>query len=392
MKKHTYYKVGLFTGLLACNTLTACVNTKQKLGFNPFNSARNSSNNGYYQNNSSKQNNSRKTMTQQVGRAVSLACALTGIVVVGRYLTSYVTNQSNALISGNETILIQSLMPADRNSTTIMPHRIDELTTSAYNALESGRQKWGNANDTIIDELTTSVNNTIEHSKKNCTHILAVPYTINDPMVLDDQILRIIKQAHCDLEPIKCLIKRGLSPNAKHSNGATLVMCAAVHNNQETLKFLIDNGADVKAAQTAANDLEEGNPGPIDLAILLGHKNIVELLISSRAAVEEVDRKGLLMAAAKLGYTDIFNLLLEKGANPCIKLTDEPLNVQGHIKAIINNTAAAEFIAESPKVKQWCVFPKLTKDKNNNDIQNMTNALNKAIEKWHPQKKKCPGV
>ncbi|WP_243517386.1 MULTISPECIES: ankyrin repeat domain-containing protein [unclassified Candidatus Cardinium] len=403
MKKYTYYKVGLFTGLLACNTLTSCMNTRHCVNTNQ-NTHRS------LINPTGSDSWDRHWKAHPIQKIVTYICMGISVPAVffgsgyGIYkLFSYDTNQSSALTSHTHALTShtcritgQPFMPTEWNT---MTHKINKTEASLKQALKKYNE-LDNTDDSI-DELATPINNTIQSGTQNWTNTFEVPYTISDPMVLEDQTLEVIKQTHCNLELVKCLIKEGLNPNAKHSNGVTLVTCAVANNNQEALTFLIDNGANV-TAQTGANDLKEERPSPTDLAILLGHKNIVELLTSSRAGIEEVDRKGLLMDVAQLGYTDIFNLLLEKGANPCTKLTQEsvnlqdtqkPVTIQDHIKIRLNSKKVAQHIAGHPKIKQWYISLNLTKDnKNDNDIQNMTNALNKAIEKWHPQKKKCPGV
>ncbi|MGB7209617.1 MAG: ankyrin repeat domain-containing protein, partial [Pyrinomonadaceae bacterium] len=64
-----------------------------------------------------------------------------------------------------------------------------------------------------------------------------------------------------DAEMMRLLISHGANPNAKNKTGRTALMIAAEHGSSETVRALLENGADVhvttKKRQTAW-DLADG--------------------------------------------------------------------------------------------------------------------------------------
>ncbi len=82
---------------------------------------------------------------------------------------------------------------------------------------------------------------------------------------------------HHDINKVKSLLDRGVSPNAKDASGSTLIHYAVTNNQVEIAKLLIDRGADIHA--------HYGRDGHTVLHLAVLHKDgeMTKLLLSSKA-------------------------------------------------------------------------------------------------------------
>lgn len=96
-----------------------------------------------------------------------------------------------------------------------------------------------------------------------------------------------------------------------YSNGKTALMAAARNGDNERIKALLENGADV-------NERNNNGGTPIMYAALSGQPRTVSLLIENHANVDAVAGNGwtALMIASVKGYVDVAGLLLRHGADP----------------------------------------------------------------------------
>lgn len=96
-----------------------------------------------------------------------------------------------------------------------------------------------------------------------------------------------------------------------HANGKTALMAAARKGNNERLRDLIEQGADV-------NRPNRNGGTPIMYAALSGRPEAVSLLIENHARVDAVAANGwtALMIASVKGHAEVARLLLEHGADP----------------------------------------------------------------------------
>lgn len=120
------------------------------------------------------------------------------------------------------------------------------------------------------------------------------------------------------------------SINTPKTDGYTALMIASEHGNQDMVKFLVENGANVNAINVERNNA-------IMLASKGGHMEIVKLLAENGGQFEVQDNAGYtaLMIASLNGHQSTVNLLLDKGAivNTINKYKDNALmlaSAEGH--------------------------------------------------------------
>ena len=120
------------------------------------------------------------------------------------------------------------------------------------------------------------------------------------------------------VETVKVLIDNGADVNAKIQGNTevTALMIAARYGYTEIMKILIDNGADVNAKSDSGYTA-------LMRAARNGQTKAVKILIQNHAAINLYNNGGVnydgvsaLWHAAKHNHLDIVNMLLENGANP----------------------------------------------------------------------------
>jgi len=113
------------------------------------------------------------------------------------------------------------------------------------------------------------------------------------------------------VETVKLLIDKGADIEAKSNDGLTALICAAGAGQVETVKLLIDRGADIEA---------KNNDGLTVLmcAASMGQTETVELLLNKGADIEAKNKDKAnataLICAAAMGQTETVKLLINKGA------------------------------------------------------------------------------
>jgi ankyrin repeat protein len=112
----------------------------------------------------------------------------------------------------------------------------------------------------------------------------------------------------------------------KDDCGRTLLHYAALHNNVEVVRLLIENGADINA-----RDKWKDTPLHYALPLFEGGLEAARLLIEAGADVSAQGRYGdtPLHHVVLEGYIDIARMLIERGADPNIegRWGDTPLKL-----------------------------------------------------------------
>jgi ankyrin repeat protein len=111
-------------------------------------------------------------------------------------------------------------------------------------------------------------------------------------------------------ETVKLLLEKGADVNARDNEGWHPLQLAAKRGDVEIVKLLLGNGADVNATNNYGVTALES-------AAYRGYLNVVKLLLEKGADVnaKDVDKTAALTGAAKAGQTNVVGLLLDKGAD-----------------------------------------------------------------------------
>jgi ankyrin repeat protein len=132
-----------------------------------------------------------------------------------------------------------------------------------------------------------------------------------DTEALGQQDTTALIYAATDLAKTRLLVEKGARVNVAAKDGTTpLIVAASVMGNTETVRYLLDHGADVKAASMF------GSTALIS-ASLLGDPEMVRLLLAKGADAHAVDRAGFssLLSFYNLPRETAVELLLKAGAN-----------------------------------------------------------------------------
>jgi ankyrin repeat protein len=143
----------------------------------------------------------------------------------------------------------------------------------------------------------------------------------------------IIAIGHRQVNSIKLLIEKGADVNAKDDHGNTVLMAAS---QAETIKLLIEKGADVNAKD------EDGVTALMKACDRRLQTEFVKLLIEKGADVNAKCNNGCtaLMFASELGPTDTIKLLIEKGVDvnaktkdgrTALSIANQSFNINGHV-------------------------------------------------------------
>jgi ankyrin repeat protein len=135
-----------------------------------------------------------------------------------------------------------------------------------------------------------------------------------------------------DLETVNLLLKAGIPPNVKDSNGWTALHWASMKGHAPVVKLLISLQSDVDAKDNSGQT-------PLMEAAAYCHTDIVIALISGRANVQNQSSATALYWAAEKGCADTVETLIKAGvdANQTQKLGWTPLMAaaaNGHLNVV----------------------------------------------------------
>jgi ribosomal protein S6 len=113
-----------------------------------------------------------------------------------------------------------------------------------------------------------------------------------------------------DQDKVKLLIANGADIDAADKCKNTPLSLSVNKGYEKIVEVLIDNGADI-------NQVNKHGRTPLLDAAHKGHENIVKLLIAKGADIDKADKSGRtpLLAAANNGYEDIVEVLISNKAN-----------------------------------------------------------------------------
>ena len=114
-----------------------------------------------------------------------------------------------------------------------------------------------------------------------------------------------------DLETVKFLVEKGADVNARDQINSTPLLWAAGFGKPETVAFLLSKGADVKAT-------DDNGWTPLIWAAGLGQPQTVELLVKSGADLKAADKQTgdtPLLRGARTGKPESLKLLVAAGAD-----------------------------------------------------------------------------
>ncbi len=159
--------------------------------------------------------------------------------------------------------------------------------------------------------------------------ILAIPGTAKPDGTQDHVLLSAVRRG--DLKVLESHLREGAPVNVQTSEGTTPLMLAALYGTADTIRLLVDHGADPNAVDK--NDASA-------LLFAAGDLAKVRLLIDRGANVNAQSALGntpLIAAAAHSDNLEVVKLLLEKGADVHAKNVN---NVSALAAAVVASDAA----------------------------------------------------
>jgi|GEM_PF-2622158 len=114
-----------------------------------------------------------------------------------------------------------------------------------------------------------------------------------------------------ELEAVRYFIRKGVNINSADKNGWTSLHHAAYGGSLRVVKYLIDNGADLRVQDTVCGRK------PVHIAAREGNTGIVRLFLSKGIGVNDADENNWvpLHYAAWNGYLETAKFLVDEGAN-----------------------------------------------------------------------------
>jgi ankyrin repeat protein/flagellar basal body-associated protein FliL len=134
-----------------------------------------------------------------------------------------------------------------------------------------------------------------------------------DPLATE-KLLSAAKYGSGDIETIKLLLENGANVKAKDVNGNTALAFASREGHSDAIRYLLDKGAEI-------NLKDNDGTTALMMAAARGQMDAVKLLLDKGADITANNNTGMtaLIMAAMSGETDAVKLLLDKGAEIKVK-------------------------------------------------------------------------
>lgn len=274
MKKYARYRIGLLIGLLSLNTLSACVNIRQELGWWP----------------------SRAWLTKVTMLLSSpLQMQFNSLKSESNRLSAMSVNKGSSLI-------IHALLPTGEQTNTT-PNMNITNSNFIIQAIQKGSEEWSTNGTTSTINVTQ-----LDHTTQGNPADDGAVITVRDPMVLDDPIMNDLKGNGFWVASIEYWLAKGLNIDAKDNKlGYTLLMHAVFDRRECAFRFLLDKGANVNAQDNDGNT-------PLHLAVAIDHAGLVNCLVQANninVNARDGGRNTALHLAIKLGHVDVANRLIQ---------------------------------------------------------------------------------
>ncbi len=118
-----------------------------------------------------------------------------------------------------------------------------------------------------------------------------------------------------NLTRVRELIAAGADINFANRSGVSSLMVACQWNQTEVVRFLLENGADVRHQESSSGR------DALMYSCFSGNPELVELILNNGAMIDATDAMGrsALMIAASVGKAESVRVLLQTGANADLK-------------------------------------------------------------------------
>ena len=169
----------------------------------------------------------------------------------------------------------------------------------------------GNQNQ-LMELIEAGINvNNISHPPNTVPRFCRNVWNVHDA-----NPLRLATACNRSFEVVRTIITEAenlgepINVDERNNEGFTALMYAADNGNVDSVRFLLDKGADIEARN------EEGYT-PLIYAAWSGHNSTAKLLLDRGANVNARNRRGYtpLILAAHNGFADVACLLIDNGAN-----------------------------------------------------------------------------
>ena len=164
-------------------------------------------------------------------------------------------------------------------------------------------------------------------------------YRTADSKLGGDALLAAVR--HGQAETLRLLLEHGANV---HYEGDQAVILAAQQGNVETVRVLLGYGVNVNALSGAA----------LQHAVVRGHRECVEVLLREGGASVEKSGDGPLAIAERKGYDDIVALLLEHSHSPALSVDrDDAGPTTSTVAPTTATTAATTRVRFNQEVEQY---------------------------------------
>ena len=124
-----------------------------------------------------------------------------------------------------------------------------------------------------------------------------------------------------DAQQVRLLIAQGAEVNCRDANDVTPLALSARLSRREISELLLNSGADANIQSKMNDDIQDGGYTPLLWSIMNGGFETLQQMLKKGGDVNRASTEGdsPLIYAARGGFLDIVDLLLESGANPDYK-------------------------------------------------------------------------